>query len=216
MVMMKKININYKLALLIIASIIIQCSFYSFGKLFTENAYLIGSSFDTKTPFISFFVYFYFIWYFMLFLVPYIMATYDKRAYTKYTLSCVISCFIAGIIFIIYPTKIVRYVGDLTGLSGYLVSFIYSMDDATCCLPSLHVLLATLFTIGSFNSKCPKYVKITTLILSLLITLSTLFIKQHVLVDAISAVIIAIIVYFIVCKTHIYEKVLKRVEKIIS
>lgn len=73
------------------------------------------------------------------------------------------------------------------------------------CFPSMHCIISFLFifsVIGCRNLS-NKY-KWVISILSCLIVISTLLVKQHVVVDVISGFIISSFVYFIVCKTKIW------------
>ena len=61
--------------------------------------------------------------------------------------------------------------------------------------------------------KCPNYLKIFTLIISILIMIATLFIKQHVFIDLISGDALAIVSYIIVSK---FKKINKKVKELLA
>ena len=67
----------------------------------------------------------------------------------------------------------------------------------------------TIYAIELPNNK----IKLTITILSILVVLSTILIKQHILIDVISAFILSIIIFIIVAKTNIALKTKKIIEK---
>lgn len=208
--MKSKFKIDWKIVLIIVLTIIFQCSCYWFGKLFFDKAIVIGCFVDDAIPFVSQFVYFYFIWFPLLVIVPYVIAYYDKEKFFKYITTVLISCFIAGLIFIFFPTTIVRYEGDLSLFSGFIIEVIYKLDTPLSCIPSIHVLTSFAFMLGVFKSeKIPKAFRVFVYIVAFLIILSTMFIKQHVFYDVISAILIVMVVWFVVVKTKVYEKIRK-------
>ena len=142
----------------------------------------------------------------MLFIVPYLLYKSDKEIFKKYFVSTFISITIAGLIYILFPTSIVRASINGSGITNFIVKFIYLIDTPVMnCFPSMHCIISFLFifsVIGCRNLS-NKY-KWVISILSCLIVISTLLVKQHVVVDVISGFIISSFVYFIVCKTKIW------------
>lgn len=81
-------------------------------------------------------------------------------------------------------------------ISG-LVLNLYATDNPYNCFPSIHVLnsvLIALYTCGS--EKVCKWTKVICIIMSVSISLATMFIKQHYFVDVLAGVIFACILYF--------------------
>lgn len=197
---------NYKLFLTIAFLVIYQSLLYLISKLTPIKATILTSTIDSRIPFISYFIYFYILWYVMLFIVPYLLYKSDKEIFKKYFVSTFISITIAGLIYILFPTSIVRASINGSGITNFIVKFIYLIDTPVMnCFPSMHCIISFLFifsVIGCRNLS-NKY-KWVISILSCLIVISTLLVKQHVVVDVISGFIISSFVYFIVCKTKIW------------
>lgn len=197
---------NYKLFLTIAFLVIYQSLLYLISKLTPIKATILTSTIDSRIPFIPYFIYFYILWYVMLFIVPYLLYKSDKEIFKKYFVSTFISITIAGLIYIFSPTSIVRASINGSGITNFIVKFIYLIDTPVMnCFPSMHCIISFLFifsVIGCRNLS-NKY-KWVISILSCLIVISTLLVKQHVVVDVISGFIISSFVYFIVCKTKIW------------
>lgn len=197
---------NYKLFLTIAFLVIYQSLLYLISKLTPIKTTILTSTIDSRIPFIPYFIYFYILWYVMLFIVPYLLYKSDKEIFKKYFVSTFISITIAGLIYILFPTSIVRASINGSGITNFIVKFIYLIDTPIMnCFPSMHCIISFLFifsVIGCRNLS-NKY-KWVISILSCLIVISTLLVKQHVVVDVISGFIISSFVYFIVCKTKIW------------
>jgi membrane-associated phospholipid phosphatase len=91
---------------------------------------------------------------------------------------------------------------EFKSISEYLVNIIYKMDTPVLnCFPSMHCVISFIFIYVSLTEKNLniKY-KVLLTIWSLLVIVSTLFVKQHVLVDVISAFILSLIVFILASK----------------
>lgn len=197
---------NYKLFLTIAFLVIYQSLLYLISKLTPIKTTILTSTIDSLIPFIPYFIYFYIFWYVMLFIVPYLLYKSDEEFFKRYFVSTFISITVAGLIYTFFPTSIVRASINGSGITNFIVKFIYLIDTPVMnCFPSMHCIISFLFifsVIGCRNLS-NKY-KWVISILSCLIVISTLLVKQHVVVDVISGFIISSFVYFIVCKTKIW------------
>ena len=98
-------------------------------------------------------------------------------------------------------------------ISEYLVSLIYMADTPTNVLPSIHVYNSIGMAIAIYSVKTlPVYERVGSLFLGIMITISTVFVKQHGIIDVLSALILAYIMYVIVYKKDFYF--LKRNESV--
>ena len=96
---------------------------------------------------------------------------------------------------------------DLSNADSVFANAVYSLyqtDTNTNVFPSIHVFNSIGIMIGILKSEWLKGKRFRvpaqacSVILSVLITLSTVFLKQHSCIDVIGAVIMAIVLYFIV------------------
>jgi len=204
--MIKKIN--FKVILTSILLVAFQSIIFFLTKPFIQDPYILGSALDNAIPYVPHFIWIYVFWYFMLFAVPYYIASKNKPSLYKYISTYIITTVITGIIFVSFPNSVIRAEITGTDIANKLVSLIYKMDTpAINCLPSIHCLFSYLFILAVFDTKKDTSILMKTIItiLSILVVLSTLFIKQHVIYDAIASLVLAIIVWIIVDKTKIYN-----------
>jgi membrane-associated phospholipid phosphatase len=198
---MKKLKekIEIKPLIATVCLVCIQSILYFVSKLLQGNLNLIGNTIDTKIPFVPAFFIPYCIWYLMIFLIPYYLYCKDKDKFVKYVISYVLCSMIGNIVFISYPSTVARPTVTGTDIFSLIARFIYWIDTPTNCFPSLHCAISMLFILYICESKNTNIItKISVCIISILIMLSTLFTKQHVVVDFISGDILALIVYLIV------------------
>ncbi len=207
--MLKK---EYKKMYIVVLLVIYQSLFYLISKLSPFEMHILGSTFDDKIPFIPAFIYFYVGWYLMLFIVPLLFLKDNEKTFYKYIISTFICISVCCLIYFIYPTTIIRETTLSSGITAFIVRFIYTIDTPILnCFPSMHCIICFMFMFYAWGLKnTNKYLKITIQIVSLLVVLSTVLVKQHVVVDIISALIIAIIVYYISKRIKIPKWMLKK------
>ena len=96
--------------------------------------------------------------------------------------------------FVIYPTEAPRperVVGE--GFAVWGLSILYSSDPPYNCFPSLHVAHSFVSALAAF--RVHRKLGIFAVICASLVALSTLFTKQHYILDVIAGVFLALIAY---------------------
>ncbi len=192
---------------------------YYLTQTLTQNRTLYDLTinfFDNKVPFLSSFVIFYIIAYPFWVITPFIISKLDKKDYLDWSISVFIIFIIVFCIYLIIPTTIVRPVVDNTNIFNRLVNIIYLSDSPerpTNLFPSIHCFLSWMCYIGVRNNKkFSKTIRISFLSLAVLICLSTQFIKQHYIVDLVSAIFLCELVFVIVKKTNISKYLMEGVK----
>jgi membrane-associated phospholipid phosphatase len=122
---------------------------------------------------------------------------------------------VANIIFVAYPTTVVRPPIEGNSIIDLIARFIFWIDTPILnCFPSLHCAISMLWILFTYNLKNTNiYFKLFVFIMSVTIMASTLILKQHVFIDLVSGDIIATCIYFIIIKdnklTNKFKKLLK-------
>lgn len=195
---MKKKDINVLIMLVILK--IIQAIIYIIGKMTPFIPHLLQSTIDNKIPFISDFIYFYYSWYLIIIIIPFIYYKKDKTRFKKYIAAYQVAIIITFLFYFLYPTMIIRPSVPMDGISNQLTNLLYEMDNpALNCLPSMHCLICFLHILNI--SKCKNMsitLKVTISLWSIVVILSTLLIKQHVIIDVIVGILLAIIIFIVV------------------
>jgi len=174
------------------------------------SLYLIANKFQlsvaTEVPRLSFDHYFGFnehwLWIYLssYLSIPFLYVFYFykiKKFFIKSFLSLTVVSFI---IFMLYPTYVARTDFDLSNLSWiyqFAFNILHTADSPTNCIPSLHVSTATLVACLFLYMRNYTYFAFAS-VYSLLVSLSTLYVKQHVIIDVLTGALCALIVFIFV------------------
>jgi len=158
---------------------------------------------DARIPFIKVFLIPYVLWFPFLAGTIIFLFIKDKQDFYRLIKLLYPGVFVCMIIYTIYPTTI-TFRPDITNSTGFFswgLKFIFYVDDPKNIWPSQHVynaLACALALTMSKNSRRPKWAAVSSWILTVFIMLSTVFIKQHSVLDVIAAIILFAIISAVV------------------
>jgi membrane-associated phospholipid phosphatase len=164
-----------------------------------RDVYSVMTDLDTLIPFIEIFVIPYIIWF------PYILFCFifycfkEKRTYYATFVSFVIGQLICFVIYYFFQTLTPRPEITQTDYLSKMVLYIYTNDEPYNCFPSIHVF-TTFLMMKAMNDSNIKHITVTWIIniVGTLIILSTIFIKQHAVLDALFGIVLASSTYTVV------------------
>ncbi len=140
---------------------------------------MIKTQWDDWIPFVPEFIYPYYIYFpFMLLVVP--ISSTRLQFYHVVTSFAILEA-TAISTFILFPTKMIRPVVEPTNFTYQLVYSMFSVDPGYNLLPSLHVGHSVLVAVFFYVYQRKFFIPV--LILATSICLSTVFIKQHYVID---------------------------------
>ena len=179
--------------------------------------HIIYTPLDDAIPFLPGFVFFYYSWFIYCYVILIIFFFTSEKDYFNafwfmafgMTLFCIVSYF--------YPTALELRPDTVegTGIAAMLVRAMYAIDTPTNVFPSIHVydtvgMHAAILhsdTVAAWAAKHSKdeascrrkitIVRLFSAVWGILICLSTLFIKQHSILDLISGLVLGAVVYFV-------------------
>jgi len=201
---------NKKFLISISVLLIGQAFFYWFLKFFQTNPHYLNFNIDQKIPFIPNFIYIYNTFYPFMFITLLYLFKHDEKVYMKGIISGIIGFLICDIIFLAYPTIMLRpSIPKTNFLTNLILKITFFFDTpALNCFPSIHCLFCFQIIYSFIFTKHIKLKKkIPIIIYSLLIIISTVLVKQHYVVDIISALSICIISNLLVDVTNFYNKI---------
>ena len=116
----------------------------------------------------------------------------ERRAHARrFTLAYVLAMVMSGAIFVLYPCTMVRPEVPGSDLFSALLRLLYRIDAPTHLFPSLHVLITYLCWRGVMGCRrLPRWFSHVQLGILICVCLSILFVKQHVLADIPSAILV--------------------------
>jgi membrane-associated phospholipid phosphatase len=162
----------------------------------TNDAVDLTIAVDKAIPFLSVFIIPYILWYAYLFCYLVYFCFKDTKIYIKTLILIVIAELICFVIYFFFQTTVPRPTVEGNNLFIYLVQWIYANDRPVNCFPSIHVLTTFVIMLASLHIK-NKHVlnNLTIHILGTLIIISTLFVKQHVILDMIGSMFLVTFLY---------------------
>lgn len=178
-------------AFIIIFVFVFYCLLYLVINYFPVfNPRLVPPSFiDRAIPVIEWTVWIYISYY----ALPVLAGVFidDMHYLDRYAQSLMSACIACAIVFIFFPTEITRYTFKEDGVTGFVVKYLHLLDKPRNCFPSMHIAVSYIaaFTIIRYKKKHGIFL----LVWAVMITLSTLTIKQHYIVDVAGGFVIALI-----------------------
>ena len=157
-----------------------------------RGAYNLVTDLDKVIPFLKIFIIPYVSWYAFIILTLAFLCFKDRKTYYKTLVSLNIGLIVCYFIYFLFQTTVPRPDLMADDTLTKLVRLIYASDQPYNCFPSIHVLTCQLMVEGIKRSKAKNSFNLIFIkSMSLLIILSTLFIKQHVVLDVFSAMLLA-------------------------
>ena len=180
-----------------------------------ENAVEMFSRLDDLIPFCELFVIPYFLW-FAYIAAGYVFLFFNNRSdFLRMCAFLYIGMTLCLIIYMIFPNyQALRVNYDTLGRNNFLIECIRLLqtgDTPYNVFPSIHCLNSIGMNIAIVrNGWCKKHPSIIVgaTILTTLICLSTVFVKQHSIVDFFGAAVLSVILYF-ACYRISWKKLLK-------
>lgn len=164
----------------------------------SADAHVIYSPLDDLIPFAEWFVIFYVLWYVFIFGMHLYLALYDVKNYKRYTLFLICTITISSLTFVFYPSRqnLRPTSFESSNIFTWIIHLIYTVDDSCNVFPSEHVIGALAVVAAGLNTKTiSRPCKWIIATLGILISLSTVFIKQHSVLDVFASVVLCAIAY---------------------
>ena len=181
---------------------------YFFLNLTTTRAFDITIFLDKLIPFNEWFIIPYVFWYVYTFGTLLVLAYTDNKTYFKLLYSILIGMLICFVVYYLFPTTVPRtevIVPD--NILKKAVLIIYSNDKPYNCFPSIHMLDTLLITMFLFKYSKSLLLKLSTIGICISIYLSTQFVKQHSILDAVASTILGVILFFAFESEFIAKKI---------
>lgn len=202
---LKQFLLKYKHGLVLSYFFIYMAWFTYLERTVTSNFTIIHSRLDDLIPFNEWFAIPYFLWFvYIAVTVVYFLFT-SKNDFYKYCAFLFIGMTICLIIYTIFPNGQDLRV-DVNSLGRHnimidIMSKLYKIDTDTNVFPSIHAYNSIGAYIAIRKSEklhSKKWLQRSSLILTILICMSTVFLKQHSVLDVFGACVLSIVMYTLV------------------
>lgn len=167
------------------------------------DAVLLRLEWDDRIPFSSRFVWVYVVHY----VLPVLMVVLVPRIphYRDMLLSFAVVFTLSFAVFIVYPVGVIRPADPGPDLSGRLLDFIYAVDrPETNAFPSLHVAVSVLTALIVWHNA--RGLGTVFLLAAAGISISTLYVKQHWILDVGAGTLLGAAAYWLVYRGRPLER----------
>lgn len=155
-----------------------------------ENCYTVYCTFDDLIPFCEAFVVPYILWYFYVAGSVLWFLLYDLEGFRAMMKSVIIAMIAATVIYLVFPNR-----QDLRPLYfardnifTRILGLLYAIDTNTNVFPSMHVAYSLIIASSWLRQKNVRvWWKAAMTVFAVLVCLSTAFVKQHSVLDALGA-----------------------------
>lgn len=167
---------------------------------------------DDAIPIVSVFIIPYVWAYISWAMAPMAVSLCEKEHFADYMAANLVACVAGTLALAFFPTYMDRIAEGLYDVPAdpsffdRLRLFWYSLDGSAMAynlLPSFHCINSTLCYLGVAGRKeLPAWFRVYTLVTALLVFASTVFVKQHYVLDIVTGVALAAAAYFLCKKLH--------------
>ncbi len=190
---------EFRHLLLLIYWPIYGIAFYITENVLSFDYVAIESPLDSYIPFCELFVIPYMFWFIYLVGIHFYTGFVDIPQFKKLMYFIMITYTVTIIIYLLFPNmqllRPIEFKRDNL-LTAFMKRF-YAFDTHTNVCPSLHVIgsFAVLFTTWNCKGFNTTVWRIINIIITVLISISTVFLKQHSIIDIFAALILCAIAY---------------------
>lgn len=169
--------------------------------------YSLMTDLDAQIPFVPMFIIPYLIWYPFIIIVLFMLCIRERSVYYRTLLTQCLGLVACYIIFYLFQTTVERPTAMGTGIFEGLVNLVYSTDNPYNCFPSIHVLTSYLMIKGAMAcASYPNWERTAVKVCAWMIIASTLFVKQHVLLDIAGAIAVVELLWYGVGKLSLGQQ----------
>ncbi len=166
---------------------------------------------EEKIPFMPIFVWIYLCIY-PLFVLPFLFIR-DKQFFRLFSFSYILVMCVCYLCYLLIPVSFTRR-PDLvvTSFSTFALNIIYETDNSWNCFPSSHVAMSLLASLTILEVHRIRGILAT--LLTVLIAVSTVLIKQHYVIDVVAAMVLTFGVYFAFYRKRIHDILFINIQRV--
>ena len=154
---------------------------------------------DDRIPFLEGFVLAYCLWYPLLLVVGLWLMVKDAPAFCRYMYVLILGFSLSLLFCAVFPNgqNLRPAVFPRDNFCTRLLALIYAADTNTNVMPSMHVIGAAAAVFGVFDSRTVgHWTRAAVVIVAVLICASTVFVKQHSVLDIVVGAAVCVPLYF--------------------
>lgn len=176
--------------------------FMALERLFSPEFHPVYSPVDDMIPFCEFFVIPYYFWFVFLIGIQIYGFFFDIPCFEKYMRFTILTYMTTLLVYIVYPTSqnLRPVLFERDNIFTSIVGMLYGFDTNTNVCPSLHVIGSFAVYFAARKSKLfgTKMWRLAFFVVTILICASTVFLKQHSVIDIFWGIVMSVVFYPVV------------------
>ncbi len=166
-----------------------------------ENYYTMHCVLDDLIPFCEYFVIPYIYWFFYLIGFLVFAFFFDAESFRRSMRFITVTYLFAILVYIVFPNgqDLRPATFERDNIFTQIIAGLYQTDTNTNVCPSIHVIGSFAIMLTAWHSKYfnTRLWRIINLVLAVLISISTVFLKQHSIIDVVAAIPVCALGYFV-------------------
>jgi len=160
-----------------------------------QEVYRLITSADEAIPMLKIFALPYSVWIVYIYVCLFYFFKKDINVYYRALMTYVVCALLCYLIYSVFQTTVPRPVITGNDPLSWLMKYIYNRDQPYNCFPSIHCFSSYMVMRAIWTSSFRKKLNVTLITtMSSLIIMSTLFVKQHVIMDVLGAIFLVEVV----------------------
>lgn len=160
-----------------------------------QEVYSLVTALDEAMPFVKVFALPYSVWIFYIYVCLFYFFKKDLTVYYRSLLTYIVCALLCYLIYSVFQTTVPRPIVTGSDPFSELMRYIYFRDQPFNCFPSIHCFSSYMVMRMIWTSSFRNKLNLTLITgMSSLIIISTLFVKQHVIMDVLGAILLVEIV----------------------
>ena len=196
----KYLGLSSKQMILLISAALFNFLVYFSSRLIAADFkhYNLTIALDEQIPFLSWTVLIYWGCFIFWIINYYIGVKYDKGKGYRFIGSHFIGEAVCFFVFVFFPTTMTRAANPGISLFDKIIGLTYTYDAPDNLFPSIHCFVSWLCWIAvRKNRKIPAWYQKLSLLMAVLVCISTLTVKQHVIADVPAGILLAELSYLL-------------------
>lgn len=177
-------------------------AFFTMEYFITADYWATQLPVDDMIPFCEYFIVPYVLWSPLLALIGLYLIFRDGEGFRRYIWTLALTFFSSALICVLLPNgqDLRPAVMERENVFTWLVQFTYGIDTNTNVLPSVHVVgvMSALFALWHTPKLHKWYWRLGGTLMGTLVIISTLFVKQHAILDILAGLLLSGIAYVII------------------
>ena len=173
----------------------VQALLYFGIQIFEGEPHEIYTRIDAKIPFVPQAIFIYSLWFPLVFFFPLVLHHFSAELYLRHMVSLTLDIVLSCMVYLVYPTFFTRPRPDEKAI-GLIMRFVYLVDfKGKNCMPSMHCSMCFLmiFSTVAAAGQFPVALSLCLIVVCLMIVLSTVLTKQHVIIDVVTGLGMAVL-----------------------